>query len=73
MLEPYKSHFVTTSVKNIFLISGSTCTRLRELYLSIDTEQWHASIGTFHIQIFFAKNKRTCSNPVIIYKCPSFF
>ena len=46
MLERYKSHFVTTSAKTIFLISGSICTRLRELYLSIDTEQWHASIGT---------------------------
>ena len=33
MLERYKSHFVTTSVKTMFLISGSICTRLRELYL----------------------------------------
>ena len=67
MLERFKSHFVTTSVRTKFLISGSICTRLRELYLcwkvSIDTEQWHASIGTFHIRIFFAKNKRTCCKP----------
>ena len=35
----------------------------------INTEQWHAGIGTFHCRIFFFSNKKACCDPIINSKC----
>ena len=36
--------------------------------MPVNTEQWHAGIGTFHGHIFFFSNKKAC-DPIIIFKC----
>ena len=58
-------------METLFLMSASICTCLKEQYLMlcmpINTEQWHAGIGTFHGRIFFVLSKRTCCDPVIIF------
>ena len=41
--------------------------------MPVNTEQWHAGIGTFHGRIFFFSNKKVGCDPIIIFKCFFYF
>ena len=41
--------------------------------MPVNTEEWHAGIGTFHGRILFSTTKRACCDLVIIFEFFNFF